>query len=59
MNDKRLIHNLKLRKQKALVKVIDIYGGYVYTIVKNIIGDVMQTEDIDEVVSDVFFEGVE
>lgn len=54
MKDKRLIHNLKQRKQKALIKVIDTYSGYVYTIVKNIIGEVMQTEDIDEVVSDVF-----
>lgn len=54
MNDKKIIHNLKQRRQKTLIKVIDIYGGYVYTIVKNIIGDVMQAEDIDEVVSDVF-----
>lgn len=55
MKDKRLIHNLKMKKQSALLKVIDLYGGYTYTIVRNILGDLMQQEDIDEVVSDVFF----
>ena len=54
MKDKKLIHSLKLHKQKALLKVIDQYGGYTYTIVRNILEGVMQTEDVDEVVSDVF-----
>lgn len=55
MDDGELIQRLKKRKQKALIQVIDCYGGYVYTIVKNIIGDCMQPEDIEETVSDVFY----
>lgn len=55
MNDTELIQRLKKKKQKALTQVMDAYGGYVYTIVRNIIGDRMQIEDIEETVSDVFY----
>lgn len=55
MSDAELIQRLKDKKQKALIQVMDCYGGYVYTIVRNIIGDRMQVEDIEETVSDVFF----
>lgn len=55
MRDAELIQRLKNKKQKALIQVMDCYGGYVYTIVRNIIGDRMQKEDIEETVSDVFF----
>lgn len=55
LDDAGLIQRLKKRKQKALIQVMDFYGGYVYTIVKNIIGDCMQPEDIEETVSDVFY----
>lgn len=55
MDDAELIQRLKNRKQKALTQVMDLYGGYVYTIVRNIIGDRMQPEDIEETVSDVFY----
>ncbi len=55
LSDTELIQRLKNRKQKALIQVMDCYGGYVYTIVRNIIGDQMQKEDIEETVSDVFY----
>ena len=55
MDDAELIQRLKNRKQKALTQVMDLYGEYVYTIVRNIIGDRMQPEDIEETVSDVFY----
>ena len=55
LDELTLIKNLKKGKQSALVKLIDIYAGYVTTIVKNIIGAYMSEEDIEEVVSDVFF----
>lgn len=55
MDDTELIQRLKKRKQKALRQVMDCYAGYVYTIVRNIIGDRMQVEDIEETVSDVFY----
>lgn len=55
LEDGELLQRLKKGKQKALLEVIDRYGGYVYTIVKNIIGDLMQPEDIEETVSDIFY----
>lgn len=54
MKDKKLIHSLKMHKQTALLRVMECYGGYTYTIVSNILKGTMQKEDIDEVVSDVF-----
>ena len=55
LEDGELLQRLKKGKQKALLEVIDRYGGYVYTIVKNIIGDLMRPEDIEEPVSDIFY----
>lgn len=54
MNDKKLIYGLKKHKEKALLQVMEQYGGYTYTIARNILNGIMQQEDIDEVVSDVF-----
>ena len=55
LEDGELLQRLKKGKQKALLEVIYRYGGYVYTIVKNIIGDLMRPEDIEETVSDIFY----
>lgn len=55
MDDAELIRGLKEGRQKALVSVMDSYGGYVYTIVNNILRDRMQREDVEETVSDVFY----
>lgn len=54
MNDKRLIIRLKKQDEKAIEKIIDEFSGYVYTISKNIIGEYMSQEDVEEVVSDCF-----
>ncbi len=54
MKDKRLIIKLKNGNTKALSLIIEKYSSYVYTIVRNIIGDYMAEEDIEEVVSDCF-----
>ena len=54
LNDKKLIYSLKKHRERALLQVMELYGGYTYTIVKNILSGIMQQEDIDEVVSDVY-----
>ena len=54
MKDKRLILKLKNNDSKALNLIIEKYSSYVYTVVRNIIGDYMSEEDIEEVVSDCF-----
>ncbi len=55
MNEMILIRHLKKKKQAALERLIDHYAGYVTTIVRNILSSSMTAEDIEEVVSDVFF----
>ncbi len=55
MDDVYFIQGLKKKKEKVLRQVIDCYGGYVYTIVNNILGDAMQPEDVEETVSDIFW----
>lgn len=54
MKNKRLIIKLKNKNPKALGLIIEKYSSYVYTVVRNIIGDHMTEEDIEEVVSDCF-----
>lgn len=54
MKDKRLILKLKAKETKSLELIIENYSSYVYTVVKNVIGDYMSKEDIEEVVSDCF-----
>lgn len=53
MNDAKLIDKLKNRNEHALELVMKQYGGYVYTIVHNILYG-MTTQDIEETVADVF-----
>lgn len=54
MKDKRLILKLKQGDSKALNLIIERYSSYVYTVIRNIIGDYMSEEDIEEVASDSF-----
>lgn len=53
LNDAKLIEKLKKQNEHALELVIKQYGGYVYTIVHNILFN-MTTQDIEETVADVF-----
>lgn len=53
MNDVKLIEKLKKHNEHTLELVIKQYGGYVYTIVHNILFS-MNEQDIEETVADVF-----
>lgn len=54
MDDRKALRELRGGSQEALVWVMNTYGGYVSTIVWNIIGNVMSVADAEEVASDVF-----
>lgn len=54
MKEKRLILKLKAKDSKVLNTIIKKYTSYVYTVIRNIIGDYMSEEDIEEAVSDCF-----
>lgn len=54
MKESILLKGIKQKNQKSFLKIIDIYSKYVYTVVRNVLGEVMQKEDIEETVSDVF-----
>ncbi len=54
MWDLSLIRGIKNGNQKSLEKLIDKYYNYIFTIVYNIIGKFMATEDIEEICADVF-----
>ena len=41
--------------EKTLENLMKQYTGYVYTIVKGISCDCLEKEDMEEIVSDVFF----
>lgn len=55
MNDRKALRELHTGSQESLVWIMNKYGGYVSTIVWNIIGSKMSISDAEEVVSDVFF----
>ncbi|RKP55052.1 sigma-70 family RNA polymerase sigma factor [Cohnella endophytica] len=54
MEESILIDRLKQKQASALEEIMDKYVGYASTIVRNVIGDYMKSEDVEEVVSDVF-----
>lgn len=54
MNDRKALRDLRAGSQEALIWIMNKYGGYVSTIVWNIIGTTMSVYDAEEVVSDVF-----
>jgi RNA polymerase sigma-70 factor (ECF subfamily) len=53
LNDLKLLEKLKCKNERALELVIKQYGGYVYTIVHNILVN-MTEQDLEETVADVF-----
>lgn len=53
LNDAILVEKLKRHNEHALELVMKQYGGYVYTIVHNILCN-MTAQDVEETVADVF-----
>lgn len=56
LQDKQLLHLLSNYPDKGLDALINSYTGYVYTIVHNKLSAVFTELDIEECVSDVFYE---
>jgi RNA polymerase sigma-70 factor (ECF subfamily) len=54
LDERKAIKTLRQRNTEALEWLIGSYAGYVTAVVYNIIGHIMSTPDIEEVVSDVF-----
>ncbi|WP_123042860.1 RNA polymerase sigma factor [Cohnella candidum] len=54
MEERELIRQLKERNPSALERIIEIYTAYISTVVNNVIGHWMKTEDVEEVVADTF-----
>lgn len=55
MDENHFLKKLRRKEEPALLWFIERYGAYVNTIIYNIIGATMSSEDIEEVSSDVFF----
>ena len=55
MTDRKALKDIRAGSQDALVWIIEKYGAYVSTIVRNVIGNAMPFADVEEVSSDVFF----
>lgn len=55
MDEKQALKELRYGSHEALVWIMNKYGGYVSTIVWNMLGSAMSIPDAEEVVSDVFF----
>ena len=53
--EKELLARLRRGELSALDELINLYGRYVSRIVSTLIGAAMTTQDVEEVVSDVFF----
>lgn len=54
INDAELLNLIKDDAEAGIAKLIDVYSGYVYAIVRNRLYGVCTPEDIEEAVSDVF-----
>lgn len=53
--EEELLRKLRARRQRALETVIDHYGGYVATVIRNALGEAGTMEDAEELAADVFF----
>lgn len=53
-DDQRLTAMLKKQSPKALPLAVKLYSPYVYTIVRNIIGQALPEQDIEEAAADCF-----
>lgn len=54
MTEQRLMMRLKKGDVRALERLIDLYNGYVSSIVSAVLGQRGRPEDVEELVSDVF-----
>lgn len=54
MNEKNIISNFKTENKFDIEKVIEEYSNYLFKVIKNKCGDILQTEDIEEIILDVF-----
>ena len=54
MSNEVLLRLLIEQPEQGITTLIEQYGGYVHTIVRNKLQDIAAKEDIDETVSDVF-----
>ena len=52
--DKLLLSAVRRENENALEKLIDKYAAYVCVIIRNIVGEYMTHEDVEETASDVF-----
>lgn len=55
MSDNPIIKKLKHNNEKAIEELIDKYGQYIASVVFRIGGSSLKAEDIEEVISDVFY----
>ncbi len=55
MNDCTIIRKLKQNNEKAIKELIDKYGRYVAAVIYGVSGSLLKAEDIEEIVSDVFY----
>lgn len=55
MSDCTIIKKLKRNNEKAIEELIGKYGQYIASVVYKVGGAALKTEDIEEVVSDVFY----
>lgn len=56
ISDKNLVEVLYSDPEKGLEMLMNNYSAFVYTIVYNQLSNVLSSEDIEECVSDIFFE---
>lgn len=56
MNEKKMVKLIQKQDTKAFELLIDTYSHYVGAVIRNVIGQTMTNEDIEEVASDVFVE---
>lgn len=54
MDEKELIHNLKKKDEKYLIKTIEQYSAYVCTIIRNVANNFISECDVEEIASEVF-----
>ncbi|MBQ8513991.1 MAG: sigma-70 family RNA polymerase sigma factor [Ruminococcus sp.] len=54
MRESRLIEQLQQQSPEGLQKLMDIYMGYVSTIIRNITRSVLTENDVEELTADVF-----
>lgn len=54
MNEKKLVARMHRGDTAALAEIIELYTPYVYAIVSNVLGGMLDEEDAEEITADVF-----